>query len=631
MTLDQIAAAAAPPSPTEKRMPRSAGIDRMSTRRLLELINDEDATVPNAVRAVLPELTELVDRAAAAVRAGGSIHYFGAGTSGRFGALDAAEVPPTYGVREGLIVAHMAGGPRAMTAAIEDAEDSEDAGRNEAITAVSAGDVVFGLAASGRTPYVAGALIASHNLGAYTVAVTSNPAARISELADLHLCLSTGSEVVTGSTRMKAGTAQKLLLHSFSTALMVRLGRTYSNLMIDVVPSNEKLRKRVIRLLCEASGRSEHDATDALASADGDAKLALVMLFSGLQVEGARAALEVGGDVTTTLDRIHATERGSAPGNVWLGVDIGASGYRLAIADHDRVIASHRGVAKPRITDHGIDAAAIVHGLDADLQRLRAEGFDGEFDAIAVGCAGGGFFTSNSEALARDLAALTSAPIVHTMSDAVAGYVGAVGLGAGAVLAAGTGAVAVASDGDELWRRLDGLGHLLGDHGSGAWIGQRALQAAAATAAGRPSESPALTAALARRFGDVTTLVRELYASTERSSLLASFVPDVLEAAEGGDPFARQLLDVAAGALSTTLAAAAADIDGPVAAIGGLMTPGTVIRTRVVELLAARGTTVTPSLTDAAAGAAAVARALRSGEVSISIRSQIHTYSMTER
>lgn len=625
MTLsDTVHDPAVTPSPTEVRLPRSVEIDRMPVLDLLELINDEDAGVPHAVRAVLPLLAGVVERAVASIGHGGRIHYFGAGTSGRFGVLDAAEVPPTYGVPSGLVVSHMAGGARAMTAAVEDAEDSEAAGRREATTSVAAGDIVFGLAASGHTPYVAGALAEARALGAHTVAVTSNPNASLAELADVHLCVATGPEVVTGSTRMKAGTAQKLVLHSFSTALMVRSGRTFSNLMIDVVPTNEKLRRRVIRLLQEASGMPEPAVVEALTTADGDTKLALVMLATGLSADAARHSLHAsGGDLRATLDLARAVRRPIGPGSGYLGVDIGASGYRIVLADRSGVFAERQGETRPTIGADGLDAGSVVQQIESDLRHLRDAGIDTGVDVAAVAIAGGGFFTADSSALARDLAAALGARDVVCMSDAVAAYAGAVGLGAGAVLAAGTGAVAVASDGASAWRRVDGLGHLLGDLGSGAWIGRRALEAAAAGAAGRRPASQALAEAMRRRFGDVEHLVREIYGTAERSALLASFVPDVIAAAEDGDRLANTLLDEAADALADTLLAAARGIDGPIAAVGGLVASGSTIRARLERRLADRGMTLTPAHGSPAGGAAALALAVRDGELSQALQSQL--------
>lgn len=279
-------------SPTERRNPRSAELDLMSTRDVLKVINEDDRRVPAAVAAVLDEIAVAVELAVTALRAGGRVHYFGAGTSGRLGVLDAAELAPTFNAPDRWFCAHLAGGPDAMWRAVEDAEDAEAGGAAEARMCVRAGDLVVGLAASGRTPYVLGALQAAAELGADTVLFSADPGAAAARSVTVFIGVDTGPEVITGSTRMKAATAQKLVLNGFSTAVMVRLGRVYSNLMIDMVATNAKLRGRMISILMEATGCVEDVAQRTLAEADGDLKAALVSLLSGAAVADARAALD---------------------------------------------------------------------------------------------------------------------------------------------------------------------------------------------------------------------------------------------------------------------------------------------------------------------------------------------------
>ncbi|MEE1825026.1 N-acetylmuramic acid 6-phosphate etherase [Streptomyces sp. BE20] len=280
--------------PTEARNPRSTGIDRLDALGVLRLINAEDATVPTAVATALPALARAVDAAVDALRSGRTVHYVGAGSSGRYATLDAAELPPTYGLEPGRVRVHLAGGPAALTRAAEGAEDSEEAGR-AALAEAAAGDVVLGLAASGRTPYVAGALHAARAAGALAVLVSADPEAPLAGFADLHVCVESGPEVITGSTRMKAGTAQKLVLHGFSTAVMVRLGRTWSNLMTDVAAGNRKLAARKLTLLAQASGAGPEACRSALAATDGELKPALVVLLADAAPAAARAALAAGG------------------------------------------------------------------------------------------------------------------------------------------------------------------------------------------------------------------------------------------------------------------------------------------------------------------------------------------------
>lgn len=296
---------AASPAPglsrTEQRNPRSAGLDRMATAELLTLINSEDRAVPDAVAAVLPQLAEAVELAVTALSNGNRVHYVGAGTSGRIAVLDAAELIPTFGLEPDRVVAHIAGGPPALTRPSESAEDDEDAG-SAVVTVVEAGDVVVGVTASGRTPYVRAALATARTRGAHTVLVSANPAAPIAGCADVHIAPDTGPEVLTGSTRMKAGTAQKLILNAFSTATMVRLGRTYSNLMTDMLATNAKLRDRRRRILAEATGADLTACDQALHAAGGNAKVALLTLLSGSAPDTAGRALAVTeGHVTRAL------------------------------------------------------------------------------------------------------------------------------------------------------------------------------------------------------------------------------------------------------------------------------------------------------------------------------------------
>ncbi|MER7861190.1 N-acetylmuramic acid 6-phosphate etherase [Amycolatopsis sp. WAC 04169] len=292
-------------SPTEQRNPRTTDIDLMSTMGILGAINAEDRRVPEAVAAVLPQVARAVDFAVEALRSGHRVHYFGAGTSGRLATLDAAELVPTFNVPSDWFIAHHAGGARALRQAVEDAEDNAKAGAAEVAESVAPGDFVLGLTASGRTPYVLGALAAASRLGARTALVSGNPAAVTPPGVDVLIAVDTGPEAIAGSTRMKAGTAQKIILTAFSTATMIKLGRTYSNLMVSMRATNAKLRGRTIRILREATGMSMADCSDALTEADGDLKVALVHLLSGEDVASAAKALTASdGHVRKALDSL---------------------------------------------------------------------------------------------------------------------------------------------------------------------------------------------------------------------------------------------------------------------------------------------------------------------------------------
>jgi N-acetylmuramic acid 6-phosphate etherase len=286
-------------APTEWRNPRTVDIDMLGALDIVRLINDADQRVPRAVQAVLPKIAAAVEMAVRAVRSGGRVHYVGAGASGRIGALDAAELVSTYGVD--VFVAHLAGGPAAMLEALDGVEDDAAAGA-AAVAGAGPDDLVVGIAASGRTPYVAGALRAARAEGAPTVLLSANLDAALAGLVDIHIGVDTGPEVITGSTRMKAASAQKLVLNAFSTAVMVRIGRTYSNLMVELVPLNTKLRARQVLLLRQATRRDPATCAAALEQAGGDVKVALVSLLAGVPVEQAAVNLkEAGGNVRRVL------------------------------------------------------------------------------------------------------------------------------------------------------------------------------------------------------------------------------------------------------------------------------------------------------------------------------------------
>jgi N-acetylmuramic acid 6-phosphate etherase len=294
-------------SPTERRNPRTLDIDQLSTLEILQSINAEDRLVPDAVSAALPPLSTAVDLAVEALRAGRRVHYVGAGTSGRLATLDAAELEPTYNIPPDWFMVHHAGGTTALRSAVENAEDDDAAGAAELARDAERGDFVLGLSASGRTPYVLGALRAAHRLGARTALVSNNPLSTRSIDVDVMITVDTGPEAIAGSTRMKAGTAQKQVLTAFSTAVLIKMGRTYSNLMVSVRASNAKLRGRTVRILREATGLDAQECSEALSQSGEDLKVALVHLLSGVDTRRAAAALvDTGGHVRLALETLSA-------------------------------------------------------------------------------------------------------------------------------------------------------------------------------------------------------------------------------------------------------------------------------------------------------------------------------------
>jgi N-acetylmuramic acid 6-phosphate etherase len=288
---------------TERRNPRTRGLDTKSTLEILRAIQREDATVANAAARAIPAIARAVDAIAQALQRGGRLFYVGAGTSGRLAALDAAEIPPTFGTPARMVQAVIAGGPRALTHAVEGAEDNRAQGaRDLAARELNRNDVVVGITASGSTPYVLGALEFARRRRAVTVGMAANSGTPITRLAKISIVTETGPEAIAGSTRMKAGTAQKMVLNMLSTAAMIRMGRVYDNWMIGVALTNRKLQARGLRILAEASGATVAVATRALRQSSHNMGVALIMLKSGVTAREARRRLRgSGGNLRNAL------------------------------------------------------------------------------------------------------------------------------------------------------------------------------------------------------------------------------------------------------------------------------------------------------------------------------------------
>lgn len=278
---------------TEQRNPNSMQLDSLSAQELVALINREDQQVALAVEKCLPQIALAVEKIVTAFERGGRLVYVGAGTSGRLGVLDASECPPTYGVKPEMVVGLIAGGDHALRHPIEGTEDNVQQGQADLEEIdFSARDVLVGIAASGRTPYVLGALNYAKQLGATTVSIASNPNSKMAEVADIAIETVVGPEVLTGSSRMKSGTAQKLVLNMLTTASMVLIGKCYQNLMVDVQASNEKLKARALKIVMEATECDNEAAANVLTKANGQVKLAILMQLSGLDALEAQSLLD---------------------------------------------------------------------------------------------------------------------------------------------------------------------------------------------------------------------------------------------------------------------------------------------------------------------------------------------------
>src|SRR5215471_4419330 len=291
---------------TEKINPATSEIDRMSPLEIVEVINAEDAKVAEAVRQELPHIARAVEEIAARMRRGGRLLYFGAGTSGRLGALDASECAPTFNLPPEMVVGSVAGGPTALTLAVEDLEDSIESGKADAERlGVAEVDTMVGIAASGRTPYVLGAIAHAKTTGALTVGLACNKNTPLEKEVEIMIAPVVGPEVITGSTRLKAGTAQKMVLNMLSTGTMILLGKTFGNLMVDVQATNKKLRQRAVTIVRQAVGVDEAAAEKLLSVSGGEVKTAIVVGRAGIEPEMARKQLqEHGGVLRAVLETI---------------------------------------------------------------------------------------------------------------------------------------------------------------------------------------------------------------------------------------------------------------------------------------------------------------------------------------
>lgn len=293
---------------TEQKNENTRHLDRLNIQEIVELMNREDQTVAISVSKALPQISAAIERIAAALRGGGRLVYIGAGTSGRLGVLDASECPPTFGVGPDLVHAIIAGGEQAIKNPIENAEDDMAAGRSDAAAAVTARDAIVGITASGRTPYVIGAIEEARRIGAVTVSISCNAAAPLSSAAEYPIEVPVGPEIITGSTRLKAGTAQKMVLNMITTATMIQLGKVYGNLMVNVQSTNSKLKERGIRIVMEATASDRPTAERYCKLADADARVAILMIRYAITKEQALAALRQTNEHFGEADRLLLTK-----------------------------------------------------------------------------------------------------------------------------------------------------------------------------------------------------------------------------------------------------------------------------------------------------------------------------------
>jgi N-acetylmuramic acid 6-phosphate etherase len=622
---------------TEGRNPASTAIDRLSAFEIARLMNSEDAGVAAAVGHEAERIAACIRLIADRLRAGGRLIYFGAGTSGRLGVLDAAECPPTFNSPPELVIGLIAGGPRALTKAIEGAEDHpEDAERDLADINLSENDAAVGIATSGRTPYVVGGLKYARSVGALAIGLACNRDSDLAGVADVTICPVVGPEVISGSTRLKAGTATKLVLNMLSTGTMVLLGKTYGNLMVDLRATNTKLLDRSRRIVSTLTGLPVADAETLLNRCGGEVKTAIVAHRRGVDAAEARRLLdEAAGHLRRAIDRTSSEESqptpqapptGAAPSDLWdghqlvLGIDGGGSKTVAWIARRERGDETilGRGVAGPS-NPRAVGIETATANLEEALCAAWAEAHRAP-QPVAAAClalAGTGRLVERTLIIdwanARNLAAK-----IEVVPDAEPLLAIGTPENWGVALIAGTGSLAVARGQDGQTARSGGWGELFGDEGSGYAVTVAALRAAAKSADGRGPETVLLSRLMtALKAVSPAELVTAVYQEGRDRRHLAALASEVVGAAADGDAVAIQILADAASELAQMVRAVAtrAGLAGrpfPLAVTGGLLLSAPAVRDRLAEELRRMGLTPDPltAVADPARGAIRRARQL---------------------
>ncbi|HKB03610.1 MAG TPA: N-acetylmuramic acid 6-phosphate etherase [Gemmataceae bacterium] len=581
---------------TESRNPSSVDLDALSSLEIVLLMNSEDARVPPAVAAVAEPIARAIDIIADRLRGGGRLIYAGAGTSGRLGVLDATECPPTFNSPPDQVVGLIAGGRDALTRAVEGAEDHpEYADADLSEVGLSAKDVLVGIATSGRTPYVVGALRYARSVGASAVGLACVPDSDLAVHADVMIAPLVGPEVLTGSTRLKAGTATKLVLNTLTTGAMVRLGKTYGNLMVDLRATNAKLKARTNRIVRHLLGVGTDEADALLARSNAELKTALVVGRTGLAPDEARSRLAAaGGRVGEVLVRQRPAAQ-SLAGHV-LGVDGGGTHTvaLLGVIDDGRVRSVARGEAGPSNMKSVGQAAAF-----AEIDRAVSAAFANAGlprGPVAVACLGlAGAGRPEDQAAVRawaDRAGLAeTVEVVGDMALPVA------------LLPDRWGVAAVAGTGSSVWgraadgrtARAGGWGPLLGDEGSAYALALAGLKAVVRSADGRGGRSSLTDRLLGRmQLGEPSQLVHAVHGGGWDRTRLAHLAVDIIRAADEGDEVAGEIVSRQVGGLAGCVAAVIDNLalpreSVPLALTGGLLVQAPTYRDRLLTALARLG------------------------------------------
>jgi N-acetylmuramic acid 6-phosphate etherase len=589
---------------TEGRNPASARLDELTPLEIVRLMNAEDGRVIAAVAGQAEAIARAVEVIADRLRAGGRLVYVGAGTSGRLGVLDASECPPTFSSPPGQVVGVIAGGPQALTRAVEGAEDHPEHGvRDLEALGVSARDVVVGIATSGRTPYVLGAVEYARQQGAFTVGISCNTDSELNAAVDLAIVPVVGPEVLSGSTRLKAGTATKLVLNMLSTGAMVCLGKTYGNLMVDLRATNSKLRARTNRIVRTLTGLSAQEAAALLRRCDGELKTALVAQLRGVGPEEARSRLDAAGDQVGKALATGRAEEPPAAGEggeeLYLGIDGGGTHTVALLAARASEPSSVGWTVRGRGTAGPSNRQAV--GTERALAALD-EAVSAAFAAaglrrgpVASACLGlAGADRPDDQGVIREWAQrVRLAATVEVTSDAAILLAAGTPQGWGLVLIAGTGSIAFGQSADGRRARAGGWGYLLGDEGSAYALATSALRAVARAADGR-GPATALTERFLERLGlsRPQDLIAVVYRGGRDRADLAALAPLVVEAADR-DAVAADIVAEGARELARAGAAVARQLGWvcpvPAALTGGLLLGSAGYRQRVLDALTSLG------------------------------------------
>jgi N-acetylmuramic acid 6-phosphate etherase len=589
---------------TEARNPASTNLDELSPLELARLMNAEDARVVPAVGSQLEKIARAVEIIAERLRNGGRLVYLGAGTSGRLGVLDAAECPPTFNSDPGQVCGLIAGGEAALTRAVEGAEDHPElAVRDLEGLGLTNGDAVVGIATSGRTPYVLGGVEHARRLGSFTVGIVCNPESELTAAVDLPITLEVGPEVLSGSTRLKAGTATKLVLNMLSTGVMVSLGKAYGNLMVDLRATNSKLRARSNRIIRIVTGLGADDADRLLKECGGELKTALVARMCMIAPEEARERLRAAGGRMRAALAGHTQSPNQASessiGSLLLGIDGGGTHTtgRLAKASPgagrlwSSLARSQSGPSNRQSVGDGRALAAleeVVATLFAQAGIAR--------QPVAVACLGlAGADRPEDRDFIQDWSSrIGLAKRVIVANDAETLLAAGTPHGNGIALVAGTGSIAYGRAADGRTARAGGWGHLFGDEGSAYGIALAGLRAVARAADGRDGPT-CLTEEFLKKLGlqRPQQLVPAIYGRGLDRASLAALAPLVLEAAPG-DRTAAQIVEHSASELVQAVAAVARklwrmDKPFPFAIAGGLLVARKSYRGTVLDAIRSAG------------------------------------------